>query len=366
MQKKVLAALVASVMAGQAMAITVVDDGTNTFAIGGHVGARYNTDDGTVNGSTMKGDSSRINFGFEHKLNEVTTAFAKVEWGFDITNDNREGDDSDGLLTNRLGYVGVMNEQLGTVVFGKAWSSYGKVAGWTDMFATAPAGGAASGYYGDDGDALGTARADDVLQYSYSRMGLNLSLQTQLGERDSSWEIGPQGARLEQSFKRDSSYGISASYDLPMGLSFGAGYNQADLSEVKVDGVDESNHKANSTVVGVKFEAEKIYAAFTYSDLENRYVNDVFFAEATGMELYASYQLNETIKVEGGYVQLDGEDVNGMDMDTEIKAMPVGVVYTQGPIQLSATYQYEKSKELVDGKKVEKDDTAVLQARYYF
>ena len=354
MQKKVLAALVASVMAGQAMAITVVDDGTNTFNIGGHVGARYDSD-----AKEVKGDSSRINFGFEHKLNEVTTAFAKVEWGFDVT----DTDDSDGVLKNRLGYVGVVNEQLGTVIFGKAWSSYGKVAGWTDMFATAPAGATASGYYGDDGHALGTARADDVLQYNYSKMGLNLSLQTQLGERDSSWKTGPEGAKVDQSFKRDSSYGISASYDLPMGLSFGAGYNQADLSEVKVDSLDESNHKANSTVVGIKFEAEKIYAAFTYSDLENRYVDDVFFAEATGMELYASYQLNEMIKVEGGYVQLDGEDADGKDITTEIKAMPVGVVYTQGPVQLSATYQYEKGKNAAGE---DNEDTAILQARYYF
>ncbi len=348
MQKKVLAALVASVMAGQAMAITVVDDGTNTFTFGGHVGARYNTDDEKVNGNSIRGDSSRINFGFEHKLNEVTTAFAKVEWGFDITDDNME---EDGFLTNRLGYVGVMNEQLGTVVFGKAWSSYGKVAGWTDSFAAAPASGAASGYYGEEGDALGTARADDVLQYSYSRMGLNLSLQTQLGK--------PEMTLDSATVVRDSSYGMSVSYDLPMGLSIGAAYNQADVGNVS-GGMD---YKATSTVFGLKYEAEKIYAAFTYSDLENRDVpgTDVSFDDANGMELYASYQLNETIKVEGGYIQLDGEE-GGVDSESEIKAMPIGVVYTQGPVQLSATYQYEKS-ELAG---VEKEDTAVLQARYYF
>ena len=355
MQKKVLAALVASVMAGQAMAITVVDDGTNTFTIGGHVGARYDSD-----ANKVEGDSSRINFGFEHNLNEVTTAFAKVEWGFNVTGaDTVKSDGTEvknNVFNNRLGYVGVMNEQLGTVIFGKAWSSYGKVAGWTDMFATAPAGGSASGYYGDDGESLGTSRADDVLQYSYSNMGLNLSLQTQLGERTLLEDAATPG---KAQIVRDSSYGISASYDLPMGLSFGAAYNQADVSD---EVAAQDSYKATSTVAGIKFEADKIYAAFTYSDLENRYVDDVFFAEATGMELYASYQLNEMIKVEGGYVQLDGEDADGKDMNTEIKAMPVGVVYTQGPVQLSATYQYEKGKTA--GK--DNEDTAVLQARYYF
>ena len=352
MQKKVLAALVASVMAGQAMAITVVDDGTNTFTIGGHVGARYNTDEEGV-----RGDASRFNFGFEHKMTEATTAFAKAEWGFDVTNTK------DDVFFNRLGYVGVMNEQLGTVVFGKAWSSYSKVSTWTDMFSAAPASGSAAGTYGDDGHALGTARADDVLQYTYSGMGLTVSVQTQLGDRtiQDNTAVTP----VEPALVRESSYGLSASYDLPMGLSVGAAYNQADVSD-RVAPVGQDDYKATSTVFGVKFEAEKLYAAFTYSDLENRYIDvagtDTFFADANGMELYASYQLNDMFKVEGGYVQLDGQDSAGADLNSEVKAMPFGLVYTQGPVQLSGTYQFQKSK--VAG--IEKDDTAVFQARYYF
>ena len=183
-------------------------------------------------------------------------------------------------------------------------------------------------------------------------MGLNLSLQTQLGK--------PMLMETPVKLVRDSSYGMSVSYDLPMGLSIGAAYNQADVGN-ESGGKD---YKATSTVFGLKYEAEKIYAAFTYSDLENRNVDyaNVTFDDANGMELYASYQLNEMIKVEGGYVQLDGENADGSDVDAEIKAMPIGVVYTQGPVQLSATYQYDKSKNGND----EQDDTAVLQARYYF
>ncbi|WP_257263460.1 porin [Endozoicomonas sp. ONNA2] len=347
MQKKILAAVVASIMAGQAMAATVVDDGTNTVTIGGHVGMRYVDQD---TGET-DGDSSRINFGFEHKLTQDTTAFAKVEWGFDVT-------DTDGdVFSNRLGYVGAKNSQFGTVIFGKAWSSYGTVAGWTDMFATT--GGDASGYYGADGDALGTARADDVLQYSHSIMGLNVSAQAQLGER------------AVNEGNRDSSYGIAASYDLPMGLSMGAAYNQADVDAP----AGQNDYKATSAVFGLKFEADKIYAAFTYADLENRTLfekydaagtaTDVRADDAKGYELYASYQLNDMFMVEGGYNQLEGEK-DGEDLKQELKYFPLALVYTQGPVQLSGTYQFEKSTKLVNNNEVDVDDKLILQARYYF
>ncbi|WBA80925.1 porin [Endozoicomonas sp. GU-1] len=343
MQKRILAAVVASMMAGQAMAVTVFDNGTDKVTIGGHVGMRYVDQD---NGDTA-GDSSRINFGFEHKLTQDTTAFARAEWGFDVTKTNGE------VFNNRLGYVGVKNDQFGSVTFGKAWSSYGKVAGWTDSFATT--GGEASGYYGADGHVLGTARADDVLQYNHSIMGLNISAQVQLGEGDFAGN------------NRDSSYGIAASYELPMGLSIGAAYNQADVEAA-------TDYKAKSAVVGVKFETDKIYAALTFADLENRTLfsetaagvtRNVRAHDATGIELYASYQLNDMFKVEGGYNQLEGER-NGVDLEQEVKYFPVAVVYTQGPVQLSGTYQFEKSTKVVDGETVDVDDKIILQARYYF
>lgn len=350
MQKKILAAVVASVMAGQAMAATVVDNGTDKVTIGGHVGMRYV--DQTDGKST--GDSSRINFGFEHKLTEATTAFAKAEWGFDVT-------DTDGdVFSNRLGYLGAKNDQFGSISYGKQWSTYYTVAGWTDVLATT--GGDTIGTYSSVGDALGTARADDAIQYNHSIMGLNISAQAQLGEKKvtATYNDVPLFSGT-----RDSSYAIAASYDLPMGLSFGAAYNQAEVKDLNalVNGSDKL--KAKSAVIGAKFEADKIYAAFTYAELRNLADDYLgFTTDAQGMELYASYQLNEMFKVGGGYNQLKDES-NSADKG-EIKYIPVEVVYTQGPIQLSGTYQFEKSTKFVANKEVEADDKIILQARYYF
>lgn len=345
MQKKILAAVVASVMAGQAMAATVVDNGTDKVTIGGHVGMRYvDQTDGK-----SEGDSSRINFGFEHKLTEATTAFAKAEWGFNVTKTDGE------VFTNRLGYLGAKNDQFGSISYGKQWSTYYTVAGWTDVMATT--GGNTVGTYSDLGDALGTARADDAIQYNHSIMGLNISAQAQLGEREV--------VAVPVAGTRDSSYAIAASYDLPMGLSFGAAYNQAEVKDLvaPVNGSDKL--KAKSAVIGAKFEADKIYAAFTYAELRNLgddYLG--FTTDAQGMELYASYQLNEMFKVGGGYNQLKDESNSAVANKGEIKYIPVEVVYTQGPVQLSGTYEFHDSVVVNTTESV--DDKLILQARYYF
>ncbi|MBO9494623.1 porin [Thalassotalea sp. G20_0] len=369
MQKKILAAVVASMMAGQAMAVTVVDNGTDKVTIGGHVGMRYvDQTDGEA-----AGDSSRINFGFEHKLTEATTAFAKAEWGFDTTNSG-EGD----FFFNRLGYVGAKNDQYGSISFGKQWSSYYTVAGWTDVMATS--GGNTAGVYSELGDELGTARADDALQYNHSIMGLNISLQAQLGERDySESEDELSNDKLDVVKRtviagtRDSSYGIGVSYDLPMGLTIGAAYNQAEVDvtgtvyESSKDPVTaDGSYKAKSAAVAAKFEADKIYAAFTYAKLDN--LNDKylgFVEEAEGVELYARYQLNEMFRIGGGYYQLkDESSYTGAVNKGEIKYFPVEVVYTQGPVQLSGTYEFQDSVKVGTTKSV--DDKLILQARYYF
>ncbi|WP_163370764.1 porin [Endozoicomonas acroporae] len=364
MQKKILAAVVASMMAGQAMAVTVVDNGTDKVTIGGHVGMRYV--DQTDGEST--GDSSRINFAFEHKLTEATTAFAKAEWGFDTTNSG-EGD----FFFNRLGYVGAKNDQYGSISFGKQWSSYSTVAGWTDVMATS--GGSAVGVYSGFGDKLGTARADDAIQYNHSIMGLNISAQAQLGEREISADkvaIGGVADAVKLKGTRDSSYSIAASYDLPIGLSIGAAYHQADVKDavatvlvVNPGATVKGDIKAKAAVIGAKFEADKIYAAFTYAKLDNLsdgYLG--FVEEAEGLELYASYQLNDMFKVGGGYNQLKDETSVDYTKRGEIKYFPVEVVYTQGPVQLSGTYEFQDSVKAGTTKSV--DDKLILQARYYF
>ncbi|OED44393.1 hypothetical protein ACH42_07650 [Endozoicomonas sp. (ex Bugula neritina AB1)] len=338
MQKKLLAAVVTSLVASQAMAVAVVDDGTSKFEIGGHVGARYQIVDS--GDAEAVGDSSRINISGESKLNDTVTAFAEIEYGFSTTNNGDTVDD----FTARLGYVGVKSDKLGSLTLGKQWSSYYTVAGWTDMFATT--GGDAVGVYNNH-EINGTGRPDDAIQYNISANGLNVSAQYQVADADSDTAANPDQK------DRKSSYGLAVSYDLPMGLSFGATYNEARF--------DDDFAEAKASALAVKYAQGPIYAAATYAKMENHAtISTVDLEKAVGMELYVSYQLNDNFKLETGYNQLESD--NNLNTDTELKYIPVGVVYNYGAIQLSGIYQFENTK--VDGE--DKEDKVILQARYYF
>lgn len=354
MKKQVLAAAVASLVAGPALAINVVDNGTTTFDIGGHIGARV----ADHNKLKMKGDSSHFNFKFTNKLTEQVTAYGTGEWGFDITNTD---DSEKTFFNNRLGFVGLTHDVLGSISLGKQWSTYSKIAGWTDTTFAADSGNA-TGIYTEEGHALGTARADDAVQYNFSMNGFMVSAQTQIGKRNVE-------NKKKRDVERDGSYSIAASYTLPMGLSFGAAYNTAKVSD----------YDANSWVLGAKFEMDGLlnpndglYLAATYADLQNVTVNindnfdnpdnrDIFFADAQGMEFIAQYDINENWGAQIGFYHLTG------DKDAKIQSIPVGVSYRIGSMLFTGTYQFDSSEAKGQKAKGEKaKDKAVFQARYFF
>ena len=350
MKKQVLAAAVASLVAGPALAINVVDNGTTTFDIGGHIGARV----ADHHKLEMKGDSSRFNFKFTNKLTEQVTAYGTGEWGFDITNTDSEKT----FFNNRLGFVGLTHDVLGSISLGKQWSTYSKIAGWTDTTFAADSGNA-TGIYTKEGHALGTARADDAVQYNFSMNGFMVSAQTQIGKSD-----------VENNKKRDGSYSIAASYTLPMGLSFGAAYNTA-----KVTKVGMSDYDANSWVLGAKFEMDGLlnpndglYLAATYADLQNVTVSingngDILFDDAQGMEFIAQYDINENWGAQIGFYHLTGDEANQANKpDSKIQSIPVGVSYRIGSMLFTGTYQFDSSE--AKGEKAK--DKAVFQARYFF
>ena len=349
MKKQVLAAAVASLVAGPALAINVVDNGTTTFDIGGHIGARV----ADHHKLEMKGDSSRFNFKFTNKLTEQVTAYGTGEWGFDITNTDSEKT----FFNNRLGFVGLTHDVLGSISLGKQWSTYSKIAGWTDTTFAADSGNA-TGIYTKEGHALGTARADDAVQYNFSMNGFMVSAQTQIGKSD-----------VENNKKRDGSYSIAASYTLPMGLSFGAAYNTAKVTQVGM-----SDYDANSWVLGAKFEMDGLlnpndglYLAATYADLQNVTVSingngDILFDDAQGMEFIAQYDINENWGAQIGFYHLTGDEKVAGTKDAKIQSIPVGVSYRIGSMLFTGTYQFDSSE--ANGEKAK--DKAVFQARYFF
>ena len=227
MQKKLLAAVVASLVAGQAMALEVYNDDTTSLSIGGRVGVKAEKAEGENVG--MKNDSSRINFKFAHKLGNGWTGHGVAEWGFRAKDEYKVLGGKEDTFFNRLGFVGLDHDTYGKITAGKSWSVMFDVNGWTDAYAIG--GGKAMGLYDGrlGGDFDGSARADDVLQYRNSFGGLNVGVQYQL-EGHNDWYL-----RLkilpDERIKRKNGAGASVSYDLPMGLSLGATYAETEYEE---------------------------------------------------------------------------------------------------------------------------------------
>ncbi len=392
MQKKLLATVVASLVAGQAMALEVVNDGTNKLTIGGRIGIQTETKDGKTGADN---DSARINFGFEHKLSETMTGFAKAEWGYKAQNEYTVGTDSKGnpitkeedLFSNRLGYVGLKHSQYGSVAAGKQWSVYYDISGWTDAYAIG--GGEASGTYNGftgDGGFSGTGRADDAFTYRGEFGGLKVGAQYQL--RGSNYnEDTANIADTNGNAKRKYGYQLAASYTLDMGLSAGAAYNEASLEGSPSTGTAQ-DIKSKAAVASIKYDMNDIYVAATYGQFRNHTSAHLGNSAATsnsnmgldkkseGIELYGRYKLSQVldggISLQAGWNQLKVKDApNGQSSDAKLDKMMLGAIYEVGPMQFAAEYTWDKSKsfdKVENGKNVYKDADNYfnLQARYYF
>ena len=356
MQKKLLATVVASLVAGQAMALEVYNDDTTSLSIGGRIGVTTNDDN-----HEMGNDSSRINFKFGHKLSSELTAVGVAEWSFNPT--AKSGED---VFGNRLGYVGLEHSELGALTAGKQWSVYSDIANWGSdnlLFN----GGVAIGIYdglNGDGGIHGTGRADDAIAYRNSFGDLHIGAQVQLKDREGSAE--------NRIYSRKGAEQIAVSYDLPMGFSLGYTYNQTRFNKAgPVGALNHNGETAKAHVFGVKFSHEDLYVAFNYGDFKNHAATSggAVAEKAKATDLYASYALNNVVDglaVFGAYQNLDfDKDGAGNKTKEELKITSVGVQYTTGPMLFGVQFDKKDDKQ-ADGKKVKQDDVFSFNARYYF
>ena len=224
---------------------------------------------------------------------------AKLEFGLHLingTNFNNDANSSVQFLANpfkskevfnsRLAYFGVANERLGSLTFGKQWGVYYDLAGYTDNFALF--GGSANGVWtgGTDGGWKGTGRADNAVQYRNNIGPVEIAAQTQL-------------------FKNTQSYGVSLQYHIPMGLTFGAAYNDATITAPIKSIVDDIGDHTTNFIAGINYNKDKYYGAFTFSvNDDNIVVVDTAHAisiPSYGYEMSLGYTPSSKWSVQGGF-----------------------------------------------------------------
>ena len=286
----------------------------NELQLYGSARIRYRV---TENDSFWGDGGSRFGLKAKWQFRPQTWVFGAAEAGFNlfdtldrVFNAKGRSDEEAGSVFTRLLYGGLAHPK-GVAVFGKNWSAWYQVAGFTDLFEST--GASASGTYnaGTDGGNTGTGRADRTLQ---TRMFIdflpqrwfkpfNLNLQVQHGEPVPQVEGVDYGT----------AFGVSAILHTQKEYVFGLAYNQADITDeddpvLRAAGIDND---ARAFLFGTRAFGERWYLATVVSRLEDHETTGggIYF-DGWGWEASGRFNLYGPLWLVGGWNQLepDGDE----------------------------------------------------------
>ena len=315
--------------------------------------------------TTLNDGSSRLGIRLARGLEGGRTLFGRLEWQTNlvdnnsqfVVSDNTSGgiaasrEKSDDAFRTRLGYIGMQFDTAGELTFGKQWSVYYDVAGWTDMFNVY--GGSALSVYaaGTDGGTLGSGRADNAIIWRNARGRFSYGLQTQLKTTDTGDEFENLGGSLI--FAPNDRWEIGAAF---------AG-NRIKGTFEAITGDDN----AGVAAVGVRYHSGPWNAAFNVAAWENHeaifFEDDTLIYDGVGAEFYAAYTLSNRLRIYGGFNYTDPDiDDPRVDPDFGLEQLLFGVSW----FATDESFAYIES--LLSGGKDVNGSTpdSVLSAGYRF
>ncbi|USD66943.1 porin [Vibrio sp. SCSIO 43136] len=324
MNKAVLAvAVLAALGTSSAMAATVYSDDTTELKIGGRAEFRGNFSSG-IEGTMENKSRARLNAKGKTKITEDLTGFAKWEAeqstgsSGDSSEITTEENDTNSSFKQRYMFVG-LGTNFGDVSFGKQDTAPVQISGMSDI----------GTYTGAQKEfiAAGNEQINNTFLYS--------------GEFDA---LTVQGSFIASEAKSNNGYGISAIYQLPMGLGLGLGYATQDRGE--------NAGKGNQIIGGVNYSMDALYIGATYTQGKQ---NDTTDVEFTGVEVAAKY------KFDGGFSLIGSYQNQKEDKDQDA---------TSDFVEVTGEYKFNKSMKTYAAYKVDnrknKDNNLRLGLRYDF
>ncbi|HHE5697138.1 TPA: porin OmpC [Citrobacter amalonaticus] len=331
MKRKVLALVIPALLAaGAAHAAEVYNKDGNKLDLYGKVdGLHYFSDD-----ANSDGDQTYVRMGFkgETQINDQLTGYG--QWEYQVNANTTESDHGNSFT--RLGFAGLKFGDYGSFDYGRNYGVMYDVEGWTDMLPE----------FGGDSytrsDNFMTSRANGVATWRNTDFfglvnGLNVALQYQgANENQKTNEqegTGNGGDRTVQNANGDG-FGISSTYDVGMGVSFGAAYTTSDRTneQVNTGGRVAGGDKADAWTAGLKYDANNIYLATMYSETRNMtpYGDDGVANKTQNVEVTAQYQFDFGLRPAVSFLMSKGKDLTGQGNDNSkdlVKYADIGATY---------------------------------------
>ena len=330
-----VSAVAASIlMAMSAQAAEIYNKDGNKLDLYGKVNAKHYFS----SEASDDGDTTYVRMGFkgETQINDQLTGFGQWEYEFKGNRTESQGSDKD---KTRLAFAGLKFGEYGSIDYGRNYGVAYDIGAWTDVLPE----------FGGDTwtqtDVFMTQRATGVATYRNNDFfglvdGLNFAAQYQ-GKNDRGDIFDDRDGIVEGN---GDGFGFSTTYEYE-GFGIGATYAKSDRTDTQVKAgkvapaLYASGKNAEVWAAGLKYDANNIYLATTYSETQNMTTfggnnnKEIGIAnKAQNFEAVAQYQFDFGLRPSIAYLKSKGKDL-GVWGDQDL------VEY----IDLGATYYFNKN-----------------------
>lgn len=362
----------AIVISGSAHAAEMYNKDGNKIDLYGKVDARHLFS----HDKAQTGDKTYARLGFKGQTQIDDTLTGYGQWEYNLQANNPEANEAKGNKT-RLGFAGIKSDKFGSLDYGRNYGVIYDVEAWTD---TLPV------FSGDSYSATDNfmnGRSNGLLTYRNKDFfglieGLNIALQYQ-GKNGGPGETNNPRESKEQN---GNGYGMSASYDLGMGIAVGAAYASSSRTSGQRVNSGNSADKADVWTSGIKYDANNIYIAAMYAEARNMtwiggsdttsssqgYGKWGGVADKTqNIEIVAQYQFDSGLRPSVGYLQSTAEKQGSKE--NAVKYVEIGSTYYFNK-NMSAYLDYKinliKESELTKSSGINTDNIIATGVQYQF
>ncbi|WP_435930003.1 porin [Dryocola sp. BD613] len=314
----------------------------------------------------VNGDATYVRLGFkgETQINQLLTGYG--QWEYQLNANQAEGAGSNTGVT-RVSFAGLYSQEFGSIDYGRNYGVVYDIAAFTDVLPEF--GGDAYGI-----DNFMFKRTSNLLTYRNDTLveGIKIVLQYQ-GENGGAGESNNSRGVLSQNGE---GYGASLIKEWDNGLSIGGAFSSSGRTQDQNEMTYGHGDRATVYRAGLKYDANQIYLAGTFTDTHNATLFGSSSKEVYGfvnhaqiVELTAKYVFDNGFVPVVSYLQTKGKDLEDYDEKDLLKYLAVGAAYYFNKNMSTAVmykFNFLKDNDFTDRSGINTDDVLALDLVYQF